>query len=127
MSLVEILTELFEVSEEKAREVFIPIRDFEDKLSQLECFVGFDTALDILQNGEFLRYCTFGFNDYINLVRQASGKMNYDVRDSSVFYSVDALNQYLNPSIESENIFGLIKMHKYKLLADSSEQSRGYF
>ncbi|MBT7928770.1 hypothetical protein HN682_02470, partial [Candidatus Peregrinibacteria bacterium] len=74
--LEEMLTETFDIPADRASKAASKktLDEFDDEFTKLENFVGFDNAVTIIQNGEFLNYRNGYMESYLSLVQQAHVK-----------------------------------------------------
>lgn len=121
-----------EVNKEKAKEASVreSFDDFEKRFSDLEVIVGYDRALDILKEGDFLDYGKSQNKTYFSLARQAHGQLNYTVttNDIPLFYTIKSLDTFLNPEEEqfTMTVSDDFNLPNYRILHQSNEMSKDY-
>lgn len=128
MAIAELLMELG-IDQTKASAASIPEDRFYNAFNELECLlggpeVGFDLALDVVDQGDVLNYNGVRLEEYLGLARLVAGKLNYQTEQTEIFYSVESLRSYLNGKKEEGLDFSKLKLARYRLLQDHSQSVR---
>ncbi|MBT3406731.1 hypothetical protein HN419_06250 [Candidatus Woesearchaeota archaeon] len=142
--LEEMLTETFDIPADRASKAASKktLDEFDDEFTKLENFVGFDNAVTIIQNGEFLNYRNGYMESYLSLVQQAHVKFIQESDNGWVeatditpyvdsFYSLDSLRDFINPEdpfavkTVPEEVAKKV-LGRCALFQKSSTQSRNY-
>ena len=126
--LLELLVDLYEVDEiiAKKQAKRLKSEDFYSAVDTLEQTLGYDIASQIISRGRVLSHIAVDFDDYMNMVREVSGKLGYvGPLEVPLFDSIESLKKYTHDSSERVNI-SKIDLAKYRLFHEDNEQSKKY-
>lgn len=131
--LEEILTTIFEIPAEKARDICakgkLTEQTFSHYFSTLENILGFDSAAQIVREGRFLEYSNSMMDRYLQLAREAYGRLSGIVNEktTSFFYSLESLHQCLAPPRTALVIDpAKLRLSHYSLLHVDNDMARDY-